>query len=276
MANFPNLQIIYAILVFVIGTCIGSFLNVVIYRLPAKISLISPPSRCPSCQHKLGMTENIPILGWLMLGGRCRWCKTKISIRYLLVELATGLIFWLIYRQYGLSITTVGYCILLSLLISLTLIDFDTLTLPGVLTKSALVSGLVYQAILGWQSGQWQGMAARLMFGIGAAVLGIWLFDLLSFLGRLLFQQEAMGGGDAKLMAAIGAWLGWQGVLLTTFLGCLSGSVIGGMAIFLGWISRRQPIPFGPFLAFGAALTVFLSEPLLSLYIKVFVPTALN
>ncbi len=267
-------NLIYPAFAFVFGTCIGSFLNVVIYRLPAKMSLISPPSRCPSCQHKLGATENIPVLGWLMLLGRCRWCKTKISIRYPLVELATGLIFLLIYQQNGLSITTLGYFILLSILISLSLIDFDTMTLPAALTKSGLLLGLIYQAIIGWQAGQWKGMVNQLMFGIGAAVLGIWLFDLLSFFGRLLFKQEAMGGGDAKLMAAIGSWLGWQGVLLTTFLGCLSGALIGGVAILLGWISRKQPIPFGPFLAFGAALTVFLGKPLISLYIQLFTPAA--
>jgi leader peptidase (prepilin peptidase) / N-methyltransferase len=263
---------IYPAFAFLFGACIGSFLNVVIYRLPAKMSLISPPSRCPSCQHKLGVTENVPILGWLFLGGRCRWCKTKISIRYPLVELTTGLLFLLIYLQNGSSVTTFGYFILISFLISLSLIDFDTMILPSVLTKWGLVLGLIYQLIVGWQMGKWQGMADRFTFGVGAAVLGIWLFDLLAFFGRLLFKQEAMGGGDAKLMAAIGAWLGWQGVLLTTFLGCLSGAFIGGTAILFCWISRRQPIPFGPFLAFGAALTVFLGKPLISIYMQLFAP----
>jgi leader peptidase (prepilin peptidase)/N-methyltransferase len=267
-------KIIYPAFAFLFGACIGSFLNVVIYRLPAKMSLISPPSRCPSCQHKLGVTENIPILGWLFLGGRCRWCKTKISIRYPLVELVTALIFLSIYLQNGVSVTTFGYCILLSLLISLSLIDFDTMTLPAALTKSGVVLGLIYQAIVGWQTGQWKGLASRLMFGIGAAVLGIWMFDLLAFFGKLLFKQEAMGGGDAKLMAAVGAWLGWQGVLLTAFLGCLSGAFIGGIVILLGWISRRQPIPFGPFLAFGAAVTVFFSKPLISIYLQLISPLA--
>lgn len=259
-------------IVFALGASIGSFLNVVVYRLPAGLSLISPPSRCPHCLHKLGKTENIPVLGWLRLRGRCRWCKAPISPRYPLVEAATAILFLLVFWQFGWSLNTLGYWTFLSWLLALSLIDLDTMTLPNALTRSGLVIGLLFQAVQGWQISQGTGVTRQLMFGISAAVLGIWLLDIISFVGTLIFQQEAMGGGDAKLMATIGAWLGWKYLLLSGFLACATGALVGGGAIALGWLERRQPMPFGPFLALGAALTVFWGEIILSSYFKLFFP----
>ncbi|MBL1209930.1 prepilin peptidase, partial [Geminocystis sp. GBBB08] len=129
MANF----FIYLI-IFIWGACIGSFLNVVIYRIPANISLINPPSRCPKCKHLLGKTENIPVIGWLWLQGKCRWCHTAISPRYPLIEAITGLFFILVFYQFGFTWLSVGYVIFLSWLIALGLIDMDTMTLPNSLT----------------------------------------------------------------------------------------------------------------------------------------------
>ncbi|HAC64054.1 MAG TPA: prepilin peptidase, partial [Cyanothece sp. UBA12306] len=193
------------------GASVGSFLNVVIYRLPEGLSLVHPPSRCPKCHHRLGKTENVPVLGWLWLRGRCRWCRTRISMRYPLVEAATGLIFCLIFWQFNFSLNTVGYWILSSWLIALSLIDFDTMTLPGKLTKSGLVLGLVFQLIKGWYGGN---IPDALMMGIGGAVLGIWLFDLINLGSIFLLGQLGMGDGDSYLAAMIGAWLGWKAVLI--------------------------------------------------------------
>jgi leader peptidase (prepilin peptidase)/N-methyltransferase len=120
------------------GACIGSFLNVVIYRLPAGLSLIHPPSRCPRCEHPLGKTENVPVLGWLWLRGRCRWCRVPISVRYPSVEAATGVLFCFVFWQYQFTLLTVGYWVLISWLVALSMIDFDTRTLPNVLTKSGI------------------------------------------------------------------------------------------------------------------------------------------
>lgn len=264
----------YAI-VFAFGASIGSFLNVVVYRLPAGLSLLFPPSRCPHCLHQLGKTENVPILGWLWLKGCCRHCKSSISVRYPLVEAATGLLFLLVFWLFEVSLQTLGYWVFLSWLLALSLIDLDTMTLPNPLTKSGLVLGLIFQAAVGFLQPQVSGNAiAQLMSGIIGAVLGIWLFDIISIAGAFLFGQAAMGGGDAKLAAMMGAWLGWKYLLLASFAACALGAFVGGGAIALGLLSRRQPMPFGPFLALGATLTVFWGETILSTYLRLFFPLA--
>ncbi len=259
-------------MVFTFGACIGSFLNVVVYRIPAGISLVYPPSRCPKCFHRLGKTENVPILGWLWLRGRCRWCKTAISSRYPLIEATTGLIFSLVFWQFGYSIHTIGYWAFLSWLLSLSLIDFDTMTLPASLTKSGLVLGLIFQVVIGWYS-EGETIASQLFFGIAGAVLGIWLLETIAILGSIVLGQQAMGDADGKLLATIGAWVGCKYVLLTSFIACGIGAVIGGGAIALGLLNRKQPMPFGPFLALGGALSLFLGEAILNAYINNFFPT---
>ena len=261
--------VLTTLIVFALGASIGSFLNVVVYRLPAQLSLLWPPSRCPHCLHKLGRSENVPVFGWLWLRGRCRWCQTPISPRYPLIEAATGLTFLLVFWQFDLSLTTLEYWTLLSWLLALSLIDFDTMTLPNTLTKSGLVIGLGFQVIKGWQSSQ---IASQLIAGILGAVIGIWLFDIIAFIGTIALGQAAMGGGDAKLAAMIGAWLGWKSLLLSGFLACALGAFVGGGAIALGWLNRKQPMPFGPFLALGAALTIFYGEAILSTYFRLFFP----
>ncbi len=258
--------------VFVFGAAIGSFLNVVIYRLPAKISLTHPPSRCPKCLHPLGKTENIPILGWIWLGGRCRWCKTEISWRYPAIETLCAVLFVLVFRQFGFSWLTIGYWVLVSWFIALAWIDLDTMTLPNELTQSGLVLGLGFQLLQGWSENSFSGSIHGLMGGIIGAVLGLWLFEGIIIIGTVALGQAAMGGGDAKLAAMIGAWLGWQYLLLTGFLACLLGAIIGGGAIALGWISRRQPVPFGPFLVLGAGISLFWGREIISGYLNLFFP----
>ncbi|CCQ50257.1 prepilin peptidase [Crocosphaera watsonii WH 8501] len=255
--------------VFVFGACIGSFLNVVIYRLPEGISLIHPPSRCPHCEHPLGKTENVPVLGWLWLRGRCRWCHTPISVRYPLIEAITGLLFCAVFWQYQFTLTTIGYWVLVSWLVSLAMIDFDTMTLPGELTKSGLILGLIFQGIIGWQFAQ---TPEYLMTAITSAVLGIWLFCIIRWGGTWVFGKEALGGGDSKLAAMLGAWLGWKYLLVTSFLACLLGSLFGVSGMVLGFMGRLQYFPFGPFLALGAILSLFWGEIIISTYIQAFFP----
>lgn len=269
---------IATLLVFGLGASVGSFLNVVIYRLPAGLSVLYPPSRCPQCLNRLKPYDNVPVLGWLWLKGRCRFCQTEISIRYPLVEFATGLLFLAVFRSFDLSITTLGYWTLISWLLALALIDLDTLTLPNSLTQSGLVVGLLFQAIAGWSTtgttvGITAGIAVGIWQGVLGAVLGIWLLDLVAILGAIGFGQTAMGGGDAKLAAMIGAWLGWKLMLLACFLACAIGAFAGGGAIALKLISRRQPMPFGPFLAVGAGIAAFWGEALIAGYLRLFFPT---
>ena len=262
-----------ALFVLALGACIGSFLNVVVYRLPAGISIVFPPSRCPKCQNKLKPYDNVPVFGWLWLRGRCRYCRDRISIRYPLVEAATSILFFLVFWQFGLSLQSVGYWIFLSFLLALSLIDLDTMTLPNSLTQSGVITGLVFKLIVGFLAVQsLAGSLNQLMSGVVGAVLGIWLFDLIIVLGALAFGQAAMGGGDAKLAAMMGAWLGWKYLLLASFLACAIGSFVGGGAIAIGLLDRRQPMPFGPFLALGAILTVFLGQTILNTYQQLFFP----
>jgi leader peptidase (prepilin peptidase)/N-methyltransferase len=255
---------------FTFGACIGSFLNVVIYRLPAGLSLVYPASRCPQCMHPLGISENVPVFGWLWLRGCCRWCQTKISSRYPIVETVTGLIFMAVFWRFGYSLETVGYCLFFAWLLSLSMIDLDTMTLPSPLTKSGLVLGLVFQAAIGWQASQGQGVANGLMFGIGGAVSGIWLLEIIALIGLMMMGQQAMGDADGKLMATIGAWIGWKYVLLSCSIACCVGSIVGGGAIALKIIGQKQPMPFGPFLALGGALSLFFGDIIIDAYLKTF------
>ncbi len=256
-----------AVTIFCLGASIGSFLNVVIYRLPAGLSLLWPPSRCPKCGHQLGLTENVPILGWLMLRGRCRHCHTKISARYPLIETLTAIAFLFTYSQFGFTTQTLGYCLLLACLIALSWIDLDTMTLPNSLTSSGLVLGLIFQTYWGYQVTHSSVGAVHYLVGsIGGMVLGIWLYDTIQILGSLLVGQLAQGGGDAKLMGLLGAWLGWQNVLLSGAIASGAGSVIIGGAMMLGLMRRDQKFPLGPFLALGGVISLFAGDRLIATY----------
>ena len=260
-------SLVPCLLVFTLGTSIGSFLNVVIYRLPAGLSLLSPPSRCPSCLTRLRPYDNVPVLGWLWLRGRCRYCRTRISVRYPLVELLSGLLYIAIFLRFGWTIETPVYWGLISWLIALTLIDIDTLTLPNSLTASGVCLGWLAQIFLAVD----QSVVSAVVASFAATVLGLWLFDIISLLGAMTVGKTVMGGGDGKLVAMLGAWLGWQGLLLSVLLASFLGAVGGGLGLMLGRFDRRQPIPFGPFLAFGAGISLFFGNALIQAYLSLFI-----
>ncbi|MGQ9865826.1 MAG: prepilin peptidase [Pseudanabaenaceae cyanobacterium] len=257
-------------LAFVVGACLGSFANVVVYRLPAGLSLWHPPSRCPQCLTPLAPTDNVPILGWLWLRGRCRYCHAPISWRYPAVELAGGLLcaavaaFWGLDTSLWLLAARGGFLVWL---LVLALIDMDTLLLPDRLTQPGLVCGLLYQVGAAWltQQNPW----VALQQGILSAVVGIWLLPVLTFtvqIGVILADslglpvgqlrgQELMGGGDAKLAAAMGPWLGVPALVVAHAIAVVAG-VLGN----LGQVGRGQPVPFGPFLAIGGGIALFYGE----------------
>jgi len=267
--------VLFPLLIFAFGAAIGSFLNVVIYRVPAALSLLHPPSRCPTCQHQLRPYDNVPVFGWLWLKGRCRYCRSPISPRYPLIEALTGGLFLFAFSQFGLTWATLGAWILLSWLICLAFIDLDTLTLPNVLTQSGLVLGIIAQMVLfASESLTWAVAASGILTAVLGAVLGIWIFEGIGFVGALVSGKTVMGGGDGKLAAMLGAWLGWQGMLLSSFLACALGAFIGGAAIALHTTSRKTPIPFGPFLALGGTITLFWGDRLIAWYLQLFFPLA--
>ncbi len=259
-----------SVIAIALGASIGSFINVVVYRVPAGLSVLFPPSRCPHCLNQLKAYDNVPVFGWLRLKGRCRFCKNKISIRYPVVEAAAGLMFLAIFWVFQFSPLTVGYWVFCSWLLALSLIDFDTMTLPNPLTKSGLVLGIVFQTITGFSKGNWSGAVQQLFVAIVGAVVGIWLFDALAFIGSVIFRKEAMGGGDAKLAAMMGAWLGWKHLLLASFLACLFGAVVGYSAISLSKKQWGRKMPFGPYLALGSIITLFMGEFMISNYLQLF------
>ncbi|MBF2067437.1 MAG: prepilin peptidase [Calothrix sp. C42_A2020_038] len=259
-----------SLIVLALGASIGSFINVVVYRIPAGLSVIFPPSRCPHCLNQLKAYDNVPVLGWFWLKGRCRYCKSKISIRYPVVEVFAALLFLLVFWVFQYSPFTLGYWIFCSWLLALSLIDFDTMTLPNPLTKSGLVLGVLFQTVLGFQSDSLSGVCYQLYGAVVGAVVGIWLFDAISFVGSVIFQKEAMGGGDAKLAAMMGAWLGWKLLLLAVFLSCIMGVLAGGSGVILKNRKWGKKMPFGPCLALGSVITLFGGENIISSYLKLF------
>jgi leader peptidase (prepilin peptidase)/N-methyltransferase len=248
-------------LVALLGACIGSFLNVVAWRLPRQESLLWPASHCPRCGTPLAWHDNLPVLGWLLLRGRCRHCHQRIAFRYPLVELLTAGL-WLAVLQARpeamgpapqiLPLLLAGW-LLVSWLVPLVLIDLDQLWLPEPLCRWGLLLGLAVTALLGFPQGAALGRLL-LLEHLLAAALGLLGFEAVSALAEKALGKPALGLGDAKLAALMGAWLGLRGLALAVALAVLLGALVGGLARLLGRLGAGQPFPFGPFLAAGALL----------------------
>ena len=248
----------YAV-VFILGTLFGSFANVCIYRLPQRLSIIFPGSHCPSCQEALRPWHNIPLLSYLLLGGQCARCKAAISLRYPLIELSNGLLYIFLYYQYHLSVQTLVFALLTTALLIVSCIDFAHTIIPDAITLPGIIVGL--------------GTSLWLTpVGIRNAVLGVilggGLFLLMAVLSVVILKREGMGGGDIKLIAMLGAFLGWQAVLVTIFLAAVLGASVGLALIFLRRKGRREPLPFGPFLALGALLAMVWGDTIFTWYVS--------
>lgn len=247
-----------------IGVVIGSFLNVCIYRLPRGESIVWPGSYCPTCGKPIVFYDNIPILSYLWLAGRCRACRASIPIRYPLVEAANGIGYVAILWTFGFTWTALLYAVLFSALLVVTGTDLSHKIIPNVVTLPGILLGLL-------------GAATVLPVGLINALLGIavggGILWALAWASPYLFGKEGMGGGDIKLLAMIGAFLGWKPALLTIMIGSLTGSIIGISLIALRWMKRDEYIPFGPFLVLGALLSMFFSQPLLDWYLVLLTPT---
>jgi leader peptidase (prepilin peptidase)/N-methyltransferase len=236
------------------GAVIGSFLNVCIVRLPADQSVVSPPSRCPRCGKPVEWRDNIPVLSWVLLGGKCRGCREPISILYPLVELATAVLWGVMAWRYGLSPEALKGALFGTLLLGIALTDAREYIIPNEFTYGGLAIGLILSAA--------GGLSAVLAALVGAAV-GFGILWLVGVAGRWAFKEEAMGGGDIKMMAMVGSFVGWQGVLLTIFLGALAGTAI---FLPLTLIGKKKLVPFGVFLAIGAAVTYVIGPAIIDWY----------
>ena len=267
----------------IIGLLIGSFLNVVIHRLPKMmerdwhiqcaelvgerlappppetISLAKPRSRCPTCGHQITAFENVPVLSWLMLRGRCSACHASISPRYPIIEATTGALFAFAAIEFGYGWATAGAAILTGALVALTFIDIDTQLLPDSITLPLLWAGLLFNVFATYSDLQ------SAVIGAIAGYLSLWTV----YWGfKLATGKEGMGYGDFKLLAALGAWLGWQMLPLIILLSSLVGAIVGVLLIVIAKRGRNVPIPFGPYLATAGLLVLFFGNDLTEAYLR--------
>jgi len=248
------MTIFYSVLTFIFGLAIGSFLNVCIYRLPRQESIVSPGSRCPYCGHSLGAGDLIPLVSFIMLNRKCRYCGKEISLRYFFVELITALLFVAVYVRFMFyersPLLFVSYLILCSGLIVITFIDLEHKLIPDKITYPGMAVGLIISLF--------SGKFLPSLFGLA---IGVGLLYLIVFLSR-----GGMGGGDVKLAAMLGAFLGWKLLLLNLFLSFLFGGVIATILLLLKIKGRKDYIPFGPYLALAGIVTIFWGRQILFWY----------
>lgn len=242
------------LLIFLFGTIIGSFLNVVIYRLPRNESIVYPSSHCTKCKNELKPYDLVPIFSYIILKGRCRYCGNKISVKYPLVEIIAGLMYLVLFIYFGFSIEFLLYSFLLSLLIVISFIDIEHKIIPNKIILTGLIVGAIFRVLM-FNYGVWDYVIG---FVLGGGVL--LLISLLSGGG--------MGGGDIKLMAMIGLFIGWKLTLLTLFIAALLGAVGGIILIALKIKTRKDYIPFGPYISVACIISILYGYDLLNLYIK--------
>lgn len=254
----PALLLIFS---FVFGAVVGSFLNVCIYRIPAEQSIVSPPSSCPKCGRRIRWYENIPMISYLLLRGRCSACRTVISLRYPLVEGLTGGLFVLIFWYFGSSAPTLVYWLLAAALVTITFIDLDHQIIPDVISLPGIAVGFVCSFFIPWLT--WLDSLLGIVVGGGSLLLVAWGYEKLT--GR-----EGMGGGDIKLLAMLGAFLGWQSVLPIIFLSSLAGTLIGVPIMLIQKGDAKLAIPFGPFLCFAAIVYLLWGQIIIRWYLNFF------
>ncbi|MGE0527152.1 MAG: A24 family peptidase [Bdellovibrionales bacterium] len=252
-----------SIIIFIFGLLWGSFSNVVIHRLPKGESVVHPRSRCPKCEAAIAWYDNVPVVSWLLLRGRCRKCRTPIPIRYPVVELLTGLVFLFIFLKYGYSWTTLEYLLFAWALIVVSFIDLDHMILPDVFTLSGIVIGLVGAALNPERS---------LVPAIAGVLMGGGFLFLIAYVYLLWRKEEGMGGGDIKLLAWIGAVLGWTSIPFVILASSVLGSFVGVILAVRSKAGLKSVIPFGPYLALAAIVYILGGKALGLWYISLFLP----
>ena len=237
--------------VFVFGAAIGSFLNVCIFRLPAKTSLVKPNSRCPHCHHPIRFYDNIPIISFFLLQGRCRDCDTPISWRYPLVELITAVLALLLFIKFGLSLKFLAFFLFTAVLIIITFIDLDHQIIPDILTLPGIPVFFlvaVFLAEVPW-------LDALLGVLIGGGILFV-----IALVYELISKREGMGGGDIKLLAMIGGFLGWKSLIFILLFSSFAGAIVGIAAMIIKKQDMKYAVPFGPFLSAAVIAYIFWGE----------------
>ncbi len=254
--DFGSLIALYSLLV---GLALGSFMNVCIYRIPLEKSIIRPSSSCPNCGKKIRFYDNIPLISYLLLLGRCRHCHHPISWRYPAVEAITGLLSLALFIRYGLSLQYLLFLLFATTLVTISFIDLDHQIIPDVLSIPGIVAGLAAAFIPGNVS--WFDSIIGIIGGGGTLFLVGLIYEKLT-------GKQGMGGGDVKLLAMIGAWMGWRSLPFVLLVSSLTGAIIGSIFLLAAGKGYRVKIPFGPFLSLGALFYIFFGPQLTNWYIS--------
>lgn len=270
---------------FVLGACIGSFLNVCIWRIPREESLSNPPSHCPKCGHMISWFENIPLISWLALGGKCRKCREKISFRYFFIELLTGLIFVLFWHKTVMDFLPVSmflvYIAIIILAVTTIYIDAEHYIIPNEITYPVMIWGLLMSLVFpeNWETqlrmlnnlcGGGIALNSRLfsfLLSFSGFAFGIVFFLVFSILGRIIFKRDALGMGDVKYLGAVGACLGLGSCFFTVLIGSFLGALAGVSMIFMKKRRLKSAIPFGPYLAAGTLIWELAGRQLIIFYL---------
>ena len=255
------------LLVFIFGAMLGSFLNVCIARLPKGESIVRPPSHCPNCKAHIPYYDNIPLISYLILLGRCRFCAERISPRYFFVEFLMGVLTVALLFHFGLTVAFCIYVVFVGALAVISFIDLDVQIIPNVISLPGIALGfLASLAQYPWPVDSLSIPPSPLSSFIGISIGGVFLW-LVAWIYEFFTGAEGMGGGDIKLLAMIGAFLGWPSIPLTLFFASVSGSVIGVILMVRAGAGGKYAIPFGPFLCLGALFYLFLGRIVLEIYL---------
>lgn len=260
-------QYYLGLFIFLFGLAVGSFLNVCIYRIPLPDVSIHSPRRsfCPECNETIRVHDNVPVLSYLLLWGKCRYCKAKISVIYPLVELATGMLFLFMFYHFGLTLEFLLALAFIAVLLPISVIDARYYIIPNAIIATGLIIGMVIVSAIAYQRADVWYLLIRL---IGAVTGGMVLW-LIAVIGSAILRKKAMGGGDIKLMALIGLFLGaWPQLVMVIAFSALSGAIVGSTLILSGRKSRQSPIPYGPFLAGAAVLVLLWGDELWRIYLQ--------
>jgi leader peptidase (prepilin peptidase)/N-methyltransferase len=263
---------LHLIFLFILGTIIGSFLNVCIHRLPRGESIIYPASHCPQCNRRLGTIDLIPIFGYFLLGGKCRYCRANIPFRYPLVELISGLLLVGVALKFPptkFPLEFIFYILFSFLCIIVFFTDLEEQVIPDSVSVTGIFAGLIFNYLKGifFSRGEAMNPFLSALFGM---LLGYVLLYLIAKAGRMWFKKEVMGEGDLYLVAFLGAYLGWQGALLSIFLAYLLAGVVTLPLLLFGKVKMKSYVPFGPALVAGGILSLFFGQQLINWYLGLF------
>jgi len=256
-----DLIVMMKILAFLFGLIWGSFINVCIYRIPLKKSIVYPPSSCTHCGKKIKFYDNVPVFSYLVLLGKCRACRKPISILYPIVELMIGLLSLALFFRYGLSLQYFFYFLFVASLVTISFIDLHHQIIPDIISLPGILLGLIMSFFH-------ISRISLLDSLIGAIGGGGFLF-LVGYVFEKITGKEGMGGGDVKLLAMLGAWMGWRALPFIILISSLTGSVIGGGSLLMSGRGYRGKIPFGPFLSLGALIFFFYGTELVNWYLGI-------